>query len=361
MTSLLDDAAASPESAADAETKVGGWTAVWHRIQPEGGSTQVWRSAGLMVILLGLGISVGVTNPGFYSTANIDVLLGNMVMLGISSVGMTLLMISANVDLSVGSMFALVACLTGLLSLHINPYLAFFLAIPMGGVFGLLNGLFVWRIRISPLVITLGALTLYQGIAELATNGAYVQNLPTAFTYFGQGHWLGVQIPVVVLIVVVLVGQLVLSRTTLGRHIYAVGGNREAAEIAGIRVRRIVIGLFVANAALIGLAAALETSRFDAASIQFGTNLALETITAVILGGVAFSGGEGSVFGVILAVLVLTLMNAALVSLTLIHSGTTYSLARYSSWPCLLTNSLKSNVSAFASYRPCATTEHVTP
>jgi len=266
------------------------------------------------VILLGLGIAVGVTNPIFYSTSNIDVLLGNMVMLGIASVGMTMLMISANVDLSVGSMFALVACLTGLLSLQINPYLAFFLAIPIAGGFGLINGLLVWRIRISPLVITLGGLTLYQGIAELATNGSYVQNLPTAFTYFGQGHWLGIQIPVVILVIVILVGQLTLSRTTIGRHIYAIGGNREAAELAGIRVRRIVIGLFVANAALIGLAAALETSRFDAASIQFGTNLALQTITAVILGGVAFTGGEGSIFGVVLAVLVLTLLNAALVS-----------------------------------------------
>lgn len=296
------------------EGAVGFWPMVWQRVRPEPGSTQGWRSLGLIVILAGLIISVDVTNSQFFSAANVDVLLGNMVMLGVASVGMTLLIISANVDLSIGSMFAMVACMTGLLSKSIDPYLAFFLAIPIAGGFGLLNGSLVWRIRISPLVITLGFLTLYQGVSELVTNGAYVQNLPQAFTYFGQAKWFGVDIPVVVLVVVVLVGHLVLSRTTLGRHIYAIGGNREAAELTGIRVRRIVIGLFVVNAMLIGLAAALETSRFDAASIQFGTNLALQTITAVILGGVAFTGGEGSIFGVILAVTVLTLMNAALIS-----------------------------------------------
>lgn len=296
------------------ERSIGFLATVWHRVRPEPGSTQGWRSLGLIVILAGLIISVDATNPVFFSSSNVDVLLSNMVMLGIASVGMTLLIISANVDLSIGSMFALVACITGLSSLHINPDLAFFLAIPIAGGFGLINGILVWRVKISPLVITLGALTLLQGLAELVTNGNYVQNLPQAFTYFGQGYWLGVSIPVVLLVLVVLVGHLVLSRTTLGRHIYAIGGNREAAELAGIRVRRVVIGLFVVNAMLIGLAAALETSRFDAASIQFGTNLALQTITAVILGGVAFTGGEGSIFGVILAVSVLTMMNAALIS-----------------------------------------------
>jgi ribose/xylose/arabinose/galactoside ABC-type transport system permease subunit len=148
---------ATTESANGNEPARGLMSSAWQRIRPEPGSTQAWRSLGLILILAGLIISVDVSNPVFFSRTNVEVLLGNMVMLGIASVGMTFLIIAANVDLSIGSLFALVACITGLLSLHINPDLAFFLSIPIAAGFGLFNGILVWRVRISPLVITLGA------------------------------------------------------------------------------------------------------------------------------------------------------------------------------------------------------------
>jgi ribose transport system permease protein len=285
---------------------------LWGRLRPESAS-QTLRNAGLVVLLGGLLLSLAITHPSFFDGANIQVLLTNMVMLGLTSVGMTFLIISGNVDLSVGSMFALVACASGLLALDINGYVAFFLAIPLGAACGLINGLFVWRIRISPLIITLAGLGIYIGVAELITTGLYVPNLPSSYSYFGQGAWLGVNIPIWLLVGVALIAHIVLSRTTIGRHIYAIGGNREAAEITGIRVRRMVIGLFLFNGALIGFAAALEASRFGSASTDFGTNLALTSITCVILGGVAFSGGEGSLFGVALAVTLLTVVQAALI------------------------------------------------
>jgi ribose transport system permease protein len=284
----------------------------WSRFRPDVG-TQAWRNVGLSVLLGGLLISLAITRPNFFIGTNIEVLAGQMVMLGMASVGMTFLMISGNVDLSVGSMFALIAVSTAFLSLDINPYLAFFLSIPIGAACGFINGIFVWRIKISPLIITLAALSIYIGIAELITAGAYVPTLPSSFSYFGQHRWGGVDIPIWVLISVLVFGHLVLSRTTLGRYIYAIGGNTEAAAIAGIPVRRMVIGVFAFNGALIGLSAALEASRFASAGTQFGTNLALQTITAVILGGVAFTGGEGSLFGVVLSVMLLTLIAAALI------------------------------------------------
>lgn len=285
---------------------------LWARMRPEVG-TQAIRNGGLLAVLGALLLSLAITHPTFFSSADIQVLATNMVMLGIACSGMTLLIISGNVDLSVGSMFALLACGTALLSLHINGYVAFFLAIPFGATLGLINGLCVWRIRISPLIVTLAFLGIYLGVAELVTVGNYVPTLPSSFAYFGQSQWLGVDVPVWFLVIIALGTHIVLSRTTLGRQIYAIGNNREAALIAGISVRRLVIGLFVVNGILIGLAAVLEASRFDSASTQFGTNLALQAITAVILGGVAFSGGEGSLFGVAIAVILLTIVQAALI------------------------------------------------
>jgi ribose/xylose/arabinose/galactoside ABC-type transport system permease subunit len=285
---------------------------LWSRLRPEVG-TQGLRNGGLLVILGALLLSLAITHSSFFSSTNIQVLLTNAVMLGLACVGMTFLIIAGNVDLSSGSMFALIACAAALLSLHINGYLAFFLGIPMGALAGLINGMFVWRVRISPIIITLAGMGIYLGVAELITAGNYVPTLPSSFTYFGEHKWLGVAVPIWVLAIVVVSAHLVLSRTTLGRSVYAVGGNREAAEIAGIPIRRLIIGLFVANGVLIGLAAVLEASRFGSASTQFGTNLALQAITAVILGGVAFTGGEGSLFGVGVAVVLITVVQAALI------------------------------------------------
>lgn len=313
MTDGVKSVESSPRPTASPEAVIEEDLSLWQRLRPEVG-TQAVRNTGLLTVLGALLLSLAITHPTFFSSSDIQVLLTNTVMLGIASAGMTLLIISGNVDLSVGSLFALIACATALLSLHINGYLAFFLGIPLGALAGLINGSFVWRIRISPLIITLAGLGIYLGIAELITAGNYVPTLPSSFAYFGQNKWLGIDIPIWFLVGVAVLTHIVLSRTTIGRQIYAVGGNREAAEIAGIRVRRLVIGLFIVNGMMIGLAAVLEASRFDSASTQFGTNLALQAITAVILGGVAFTGGEGSLFGVAIAVILLTVVQAALIA-----------------------------------------------
>ena len=289
-----------------------GELSLWHRLRPEVG-TQAIRNAGLMTVLGVLLASLAITHPSFFSASDIQVLLTNTVMLGIARAGMTLLIISGNVDLSVGSLFALIACATALLSLHINGYLAFFLGIPLGALAGLINGTFVWRIRISPLIITLAGLGIYLGVAELITAGNYVPTLPSSYSYFGQDEWLGVDIPIWFLVGVALLTHIVLSRTTIGRQIYAVGGNREAAEIAGIRVRRLVIGLFIVNGMMIGLAAVLEaTLRLRQHPVRHQPCSAGDHRRHPWRHGIA--GGERSLFGVAIAVILLTVVQAALIA-----------------------------------------------
>jgi ribose transport system permease protein len=287
---------------------------LWNQIRPAT-SGQIWRNAGLIAALVVLGVDLAIQRPYFFSRENFEVLATQMVTLGIASVGMTALIISGNVDLSIGSIFALAATLAARYSFDVDPLIAFAIGILVGAVFGFINGVLVWRIRISPLIITLGTLSLFFGFALVLTQGVGIPNLPQRYAHFGQAHWLGLPLPVWCLLIVVGVGHIILSRTTIGRHIYAIGGNRQAAEIAGIRVRRTVIGLFLVNGAMIGFAGALATSRFDAADVQFGNGLGLDAITAVILGGVAFAGGEGSIVGVMLAVALLTGINGAFVAL----------------------------------------------
>jgi len=234
--------------------------------------------------------------------------------LGIAAMGTTLLIISGNVDLSIGSMFTVCALSAALLSKVIDPPLALVLGILLGGVIGSLNGLLVWRMRISPIIITLGSLTLLNGVALLISGGYGILGVPQSFATFGQTNILRVPMPVWVLLVVALVAYVILHKTTIGRHIYAIGGNREASTAAGIDVRRLTIGLFATNGLIVGLAAVVAASRLGTADPQFGVGMEFQVITAVILGGVAFTGGEGSIGGVILAVVLLGVIQSGLIT-----------------------------------------------
>lgn len=218
-------------------------------------------------------VALAIYHPEFFNVANVRVLGLQMASVGMASVGMAMLIISGNVDLSVGSMFGLTSMVAGSLSLSMNPALAIFIGISTAAALGYLNGVLVWRIPISPIIITLGTLTLLRGLTLVFTQGSEIDNVPAGFASIGQATPLGIPTPVLAFVLVAICAQLILSRTTLGRHIYAIGGNREAAAMAGLRTRRLVFGLFAANGAIIGLAAILTVSRFAAANPDYGTDL----------------------------------------------------------------------------------------
>jgi ribose/xylose/arabinose/galactoside ABC-type transport system permease subunit len=169
--------------------------------------------------------------------------------------------------------------------------------------------------RISPIIITLGSLTLLNGVALLITGGYGVTNVPPGFGTFGQANPLHIPMPVWVFFAVAVIAYVILHTTTIGRHIYAIGGNLEASTAAGIDARRLVISLFAVNGLIVGLAAVVAASRLGTADPQFGVGMEFQVITAVILGGVAFTGGEGSIGGVILAVALLGVIQSGLITL----------------------------------------------
>jgi ribose/xylose/arabinose/galactoside ABC-type transport system permease subunit len=273
------------------------------------------RNAGLLLALLAALVFLAIFSPRYVSFANFTVVALQMAHIGIAALGTALLIIGGNIDLSIGSMFGLTAVVSAMLAKVIPPPLALMLGVGLSGLLGLINGALVWRVKISPIIITLGSLTILRGVALLLTGGYGIRGVPKEFGLLGKARPFDIPMPVIALVISAMVVSVILGRTTIGRHIYAIGGNREASEAAGLNVRRLVLGSFTCNGLIVGLSAILAASRLGTAQPTFGVGFELDVITAVILGGVAFTGGEGNIAGVMLAVALLGVINSGLVSL----------------------------------------------
>jgi len=278
------------------------------------------RELGIVVALALLIAVTGILEPRFLETASLRNLALNASIFAILAVGQTLVIITRNVDLSVGSVVGLTAFLAGdLLSKHPGMALplVFLLAIAMGAACGLLNGFLTTWGQVPALVVTLGMLYAYRGLAFLWTNGRQInaETLPESFLNIGTGTVLGVPYLVVIaLVVVVVVGQW-LRDFRAGRELYAIGSNPEGARLAGVRSERRVFSAFVLSGALAGLAGVLFTARFGTVDATAGTGYELTVISATVVGGVAIFGGTGSVYGAALGALLLQTITSSLIVL----------------------------------------------
>jgi rhamnose transport system permease protein len=278
------------------------------------------RELGIVVALALLIAVTGILEPRFLETASLRNLALNASIFAILAVGQTLVIITRNVDLSVGSVVGLTAFLTGdLLSKHPGMALplVFLLAIAMGAACGLLNGFLTTWGQVPALVVTLGTLYAFRGLAFLWTNGRQVnaEALPSDFLNIGTGTILGVPYLVVIaLVVVVVVGQW-LRDFRAGRELYAIGSNPEGARLAGVRSDRRVLTAFVLAGALAGLGGALFAARFATVDATAGTGYELTVIAAAVVGGVAIFGGTGSVYGAALGALLLGTITSSLIVL----------------------------------------------
>jgi ribose/xylose/arabinose/galactoside ABC-type transport system permease subunit len=272
------------------------------------------RNLGLLATVILVLLLVSLVSPQFLSVDNLLVVALQVSFVGIASLGMACLIISGNIDLSIGSQYALCAVAAAMLAKVVPSPLAWIAGIALGALLGLADALMVWRIRISPIIITLGTLTIFRGLALRLTNGFGVRGVPESFSVFGRARWLDVPMPVWMLLILAVLAHVVMHSTRQGRHLFAYGGNPQAAQAAGIDGKRMVLAIFTLNGALIGLCAVLAASRFGTAAPNFGVGFELDVIAAVILGGVAFTGGEGTVAGVLLAVVLLGVINSGLIS-----------------------------------------------
>ncbi len=219
----------------------------------------------------------------------------------IAALGTAFLMIGGNIDLSIGSNLALAAVVAALLANHVGSVPAILLAILLAGAVGLANGLLVWRVKLSPLIITLGSLTAIEGVVQVLTGGAQIYQVPSDFSALGLAHLFSLPSALFIAIVLIPIAYFILNHTTFGQYTFAIGANRPASFATGLNVRRLVLVTFALNGFVIGLIGVLEASLPSCRS-DVRNRVQLDVITAVILGGVAFTGGEGTIAGVVIAV-----------------------------------------------------------
>lgn len=243
------------------------------------------------------------------------------------STGMTLIVLTAGIDLSVGSVLALCGAITaGLLRNGIevpagNLFIGFTLlgavlaGILTGSFLGAFNGWAITKFRVPPFVATLAMLTIARGLTMLWTQGFPISGLGDTFLYFGTGWLLGIPVPVWISGIIVLIAVLITNKTRLGRYIYAIGGNENAAKLSGINVNKVKIIVYTIAGALAAIGGILVTSRLDSAQPNAGTSYELDSIAAVVIGGTSLSGGRGSILGTVQGAIIIGVLNNGLVLL----------------------------------------------
>jgi rhamnose transport system permease protein len=275
------------------------------------------RELGIVLALVALVAVTAAVNPRFLSPQSIRDLALAAAILVVLAVGQTVVVITRNIDLSVGSVLGLSAYAAGSL-LQAAPGtpvpVALLLGAAVGAVCGLVNGALVRFGNVPALVVTLGTLYVYRGICFFWAGGQQINadELPPPFLAFGTATVLGVPWLLVIALAVVLVAGFVLRNYRCGRELYAMGSNPQAAVLAGVPVGRRVLAAFLVSGALAGLAGVLFAARFGTVDAASGTNDELEVVAAVVVGGVAVFGGSGSVYGAAVGALLLTTIGSAL-------------------------------------------------
>jgi ribose transport system permease protein len=262
----------------------------------------------IFLSVLALCTLLALASPNFLNRANLLTLIVGMSFDMIVAVGMTILMVSGGFDLSVGSTLALAGAVAGyaMTKFDVPIPLGILLGLAIGAVIGVVNGLLVTKVRVNPLIATLGMMQVVRGIVFLVTAGLGIPNLPDGFNYFGQDKWLNIQIPVWIMLFFVLIGEILLRRSRFFRQSYFVGGNERSARLSGIQVDRIKITNYIIVAVMAAIAGLLLAGRMGSASVSAGLGAELRVVSAVVIGGASLSGGEGSILGALFGV---TLMN----------------------------------------------------
>jgi ribose transport system permease protein len=251
-------------------------------------------------------------NPRFSSVDNLINIARQMSINMVIAVGMTFVIISGGLDLAVGSIGIMCGCLVGVLmaGFDVPIIAAIMIGLFVGGLAGWLNGYVVAKFRVPPFVATLAMMSIARGVAIIETGGYIISNFPAQFNHIGIGFFLGIPFPVYVMVVVVIIGHLVLSKTEFGLNVYALGGNERAARLAGLKVDAMKLKIYTISGVLSAIGGILLTARVVSAQPALMVSTNLEVIAAVFVGGTRMGGGEGGMLQTVMgAVLMAFLFN----------------------------------------------------
>lgn len=267
---------------------------------------------GPLLALIVLVILVSIVNPSFIAPTNLLNLLRQVSTNALIAFGMTFVIITGGIDLSVGSTLALSSVLmAGTIAAGMDPLLAMILSLVVGTVFGAVNGLLITKGNMAPFIATLATMTIYRGLTLVYTNGNPITGIGDSFIFkfVGRGYLFGIPFPVVLMIVSFILLYILLHKMTFGRKTFAIGGNEKASFIAGIKNDRIKTGIYALSGLMASLAGIIITSRLDSAQPTAGTSYEMDAIASVVLGGTSLSGGRGRLVGTLIGALIIGTLN----------------------------------------------------
>jgi ribose/xylose/arabinose/galactoside ABC-type transport system permease subunit len=240
-----------------------------------------------------------ILNPKFLTVRNIINIVRQITFNSILAMGMTMVIITGGIDLSVGSVLALTAVVTAALvrgEFQLLPFpIAVFAGLLLGCFCGFINGLIVTKGKLAPFITTLVMMTVSRGAAQLFTKGRPITGLTPGFVFIGSGSWFMIPVPIYILVLIVFVSYFILNNTRTGRYIYAVGGNEQAAKASGIKVDRIKIFVFAFSGTMAALVGIILTARLNSAAPVLGSGYELDAIAATVIGGTSMEGGRGKI------------------------------------------------------------------
>jgi ribose transport system permease protein len=273
---------------------------------------------GLLILVMFL----SATSPVFLTVDNISNVIRQSTVNALLALGLLLAIITAGIDLSVGSILAVAMCSLALLGIkfHVNPYISMALALIIGAGIGLINGLLLTKLHLPhPFIATLGTMNVARGLALIITDASPISGFDRAgapqVLFLGAGSIGPVPVAFIVIILVYITFHVILTNTSLGRHIFAVGGNANAARLSGINVEKTLVAVYTISGLMAGMAALMLAGRTNSGFPNAGAGYELDAIAAVIIGGASFSGGSGSVGGTAIGVLLIAVLRNGLVLL----------------------------------------------
>lgn len=274
-----------------------------------------FKNFGATIALIILVVVIGTISPQFRTVNNIFSLLRQSSVNGLIAFGMTFVILTGGIDLSVGAVLALSTVFAAsMISAGVPVAVAVIISLIIGTVLGLISGFLVSKGRLQPFIATLVTMTIYRGITMIYTNGKPISNLGNSefLRFIGRGELLGIPVPVWILLVTFLIFFFLLKKTVLGRKIYAVGSNQKAAAIAGVNINKIKLFVYSVSGFMSALAGIILLSRLGSAQPVLGIGYELDAIAAVALGGTSLSGGRGRFYGTLIGVLIIAVLNNGL-------------------------------------------------
>jgi len=275
---------------------------------------QELRELSILLIILVISIVLSIMSANFFTTMNWTIILNGFALNMIIGVGMTISLIAGNIDFSVGSMLGVCGFSIALLMQRgVSIPVAILLALLVGAFLGLVNGFLIIRLKVLPIVVTMGTWMAYQGLGLMMIGNRSLASLPAAFKKIAQEtRIIGIPFNIFVMIISVLIGIFILKYVKFFRQAFFIGGNKESARLAGIKVNRFIILSYMLTGILSAVSAVLMVSRLGSAPASMGQGLEFKIIVGMLIGGVSFNGGEGTIIGAMLGLMLMSIITNAL-------------------------------------------------